>query len=321
MNNLHLPPEILVPAWGVFLWQLTRSYRFKKLDTLQGQAMWLACGIGLVLMTLSGQPIEQAIDQWIGGLGLAFHLKFLAALLTVHIFYRGTPRTRISSLAQRPFLNWLCPCIALISLTTVFFQKDLGTDTQAILRYNLLALRDCLVVFFIAVIFIPSALNLWRDEKILAMKRKHFSALCFDRAYLLLAVGNILTAAASFYSLSLAQHVDRAFQPAMSLCGFFFFLTLLPNRWWDALLVFERFIWLHRLNRLAMQLGNISGYAAPGWHWRAIDQHLYWTMIFILDHYPALQTVDPDLYKSIAHTVNTSPDDYTQLIQDFLRFT
>lgn len=323
-SPLHAPVVLLALLWLIFFIRLYRSYQTGKLQTTFSRWLWLATFFGALVVTLSGEDVERALDRLVGNVPLTFYVKFVCALIVIQALY-----FMLRSLTQLPgwldrLFCWGCLITIGIGLATFPAFFTLPVMAKAQLRYALLALREGVGSIYMLFVFIPVTYDMWQKETILPMKLRHFIGLMFDLSYLLLAMGNILTFIASLESLKTAAFVDRSFRPSLSLCILYFMLSGVPHRLLAMLFWPQRWLILRCLQRLEARIirwvpVRVDEPFNP--EQEGLEGRIYESMIFILDHYSVLER-EPDqtLYQNISRIIQIYPD-YSQLVEQLAKLT
>lgn len=313
--SLHAPFVFVALLWATYFGELYRTYQMGKLKTEFARLLWFAGFLGVLVITFSGQHMEQMLDGLFGNKPILFYTKFVCALLIIHILYLTLRQTiPISPLKDQVFLNASLGTIGVGLLTTPIIMY-LSPLAQEQLRYGLLALRDVVVCSYILLVFIPATHTLWKTETILPTRLKHFAGVLFYRSYLLLGLGNILTFIAALFNLEAAVMIDAAFRPVMALCAFFFTIAISSNYVLAKMLWLQQRFVLWRLRRLEKRVVQLVGVPLPAVRGYDVDDHIYRTVISILDHYRRLcPQTHRDLYNRIDQAVQNQMD-YPRLVE------
>lgn len=313
--SLHAPFVFVALLWATYFAELYRTARKGKLKTEFARLIWFAGFLGVLVITFSGQHTEQIIDSFFGNKPVLFYLKFIWALLIIHVLYLLFRQTMpLSRFKDRVFLHASLGTIGVGLLTMPLFIQ-LPPPARDLMRYGLLALRDVVVCSYMIVIFIPASYVLWKTETILPTRIKHFAGILFDVSYLLLGLGNILTFIVALFSPEAAPVIDAAFRPAMALCAFFFTVAISSNYVLTRLLWVQQRFLLWRLRRLERQVVQFVGITPRDISGQRLDDRIYRTVISILDHYHKLsRQAHPDLYERIDWAVR-SEQEYPRLVE------
>lgn len=320
-STLHAPLVLLTLFWTAFFLKLYRSARAGKISNSLSRSLWFSYFLGGLVITFSGKDVEYALDRMAGGLPIAVYTKFVCALLIIHTLYFMLRPTIGFTRWKDRLLSYGCVITIVVGLISFPAFIMLPPDMKEQAHYALIALRDLVIGSYMVVAFIPTTYKTWRKEVIIPMKLKHFVGLLFDLSYLLLALGNVLTFIASFWSRESAAFVDLSFKPAISLCVLFFMISALPHRVLAWLFLPQRWWLLRRLRYLELKIASFSERLTPTQAKTSLEGQIYRTVISILDHYVMLQRgSNQHLYFQIAGIVSLYPD-YSQLVEQLAKLS
>ena len=238
--------------WSVFFLHVRSAIRNRKRLDHQARLMWLLVFTGCVGLTLWGESTGLAFDRYFGGRPVSIYVKFVCAILIVHLYYlalqiRFSGATLVRYRRLRFFLPFFIVAITAVFLLLLTFD-ELPLIPRDRWRLVINGTRDLVMATFMIGLFVPANLSLMRDEEIPEMKIKHGALLLI---YIIYSIGGILTFAATVFYLVGQTGVDSMLTSILPLLyvalATLFIIALIPHRW---LSLVSPVIQLYRLYRL-----------------------------------------------------------------------
>ncbi|GAB4531513.1 MAG: hypothetical protein OHK0046_52310 [Anaerolineae bacterium] len=307
-------------AFGLMVIRSTLQHRAQDIHHVSG---WLQIFLAVMVFTLQGEIVEQAIDPYFANFPVTFTLKYAAMLVWFYLYFRMmkevTPYPRLYGR-----LRWVFVVIAIIGCLSI--PGLAATPNRSQTRDVLVGIRDSLLLIPNVLVLIPGTYRLWQREQIVGLKFKQLVILICYVMYSVLALGNITKAVLIAAQAGSAQAFADVYTLILIPCAIIFILLLLPYHWLTGLYYPVRYYQCWRVKQVEYQVlqevkADVLWEPFPARMVTMADLELliYRAIINILDYGRML---DPQRHPDMLHLVQAAVQHrthYSELVHQLVR--
>lgn len=294
MSGLKL--LLVIVLWVVYAGTLTRALIQRRSDNEFRIVVWGMFFLACLAFTFTGQEVEQATDQFFGGLPVSIYIKYFALTHGVHLYC--SLLHRVKPLSERTFraLRWLNRTALAAGVGSFILLVLFDVRDHPDVRYYVSAARDVIVALYMLLTIIPRNFTLFKAETVPTMQIKHVLNTLLCVTHVLIAVTSLISLVVIMFDLADINRLLPIFLPLTYLVYLFFLSALMPHRWTAVLLFPARLYTYWRLLRLQQEVQRLTQvnfhfdslsirFSAPS----ELEFAIYKTVIFILDHAVLMQ--------------------------------
>ncbi len=280
--------------WGLLVQRFVRALSERKLtDGASLQAWGLFFCLYLVIV-LTVDTVEQAIDARFGGLPVTTLTRTLFMLAAAHLFYLGMRRTYVYPPRVQRWFVPLNGLTALVCVAVFLLFAPNPTIASADVSLGIKGVRDIAIVAWTLVICWPVGWYLWRSETLRPMKLHRALNLLFFAVLLIVSVIGLTRTLTVFFLPDLEPTVAAVDEISKGMLLLSVLLLLFPFRWLLSLSYPQRLLLYWRLRRVERALSPAGARRTSRWL-RAdeLELAIYQQVVALLDRLPVADDTPP----------------------------
>jgi hypothetical protein len=316
--------QVVVFSLNLTLWiflgyRFIRAVQHRKLTNGASLHAWSVFFLCYIITLLTVDAIELSIDASFDGLPVTVVVRSLLILGTAQLFFFGARPLNPKPLrAERWYLR-TNPMVMSACIGIFIWYCWLRPITTVDVTHLIKGVRDTAMIVWMGIIFIPTGLQMWRQEHVRPLKVRSALNVLFYMVYTLQCGSGLAWSFSVYFVPQLEPALFIVERFTTYLCLVLVLILIFPYRWLMPLFYPRQLLLYLRLRRFAAKLQRLAhGFAlAPRLplnltHPDEIELAIYQQVIAILDMYPLLEAEETGLKARIQQVI-ASQDNYVDL--------